>query len=736
MPERHGGDAVAGADAAPLLLVPGLPAATVRRWIMPGYLLTIAAFLVVSAPRVASSWGQAPGAFVWCVVSLALARGAWVARASSATAVEHRFWAFLAAAAICLTLSQAVWAFDSLGGHAAPPLASLSTALDALTVLLLVVLLASLARFRQATWAARARFTVDIVAACVVFIGVLDDWLIGPVFASAGNRTLAGALYSAYPIIGALVLAGTLRVVIGTRYDRWQSWERRIAGAAGAFAFALLLTPVAYSPFVEDLTRGWSTIVVDGIQVSGLCLAVSAVIHRLADRQRPWLLRPVAVLEPSYGWVASVVLPSIELLAIPAFGFAAFATDSPTERVFRLVIVGVVSALLAVRTLLAVADSEALLARADSDPLTGLLNHRLFYDTLGGEIERDSRHGDSVGLVALDIDDFGAVNSVGGHQAGDRALVEVAAAVRAAVRGQDVVCRVGGDELTVILPGADIGAAFVTGRRILDGVRTVSDSAGRPLTASIGVATFPEHARDRDRLVAAADAALYWAKRHGKDRVVLYDAQVSVPVSPEDRIRELREHANLEAVRALAAAVDARDPGTQDHSRNVSALATELAREIGLDEEAASLVGVAGLLHDVGKIGVSDSVLRRRGSLTQEDRSRLWEHAPLGAQILAFTAMSDVVPWVRHHHERWDGAGHPDALAGEGIPLGARIIALCEAYDSLVSGRFGRKPLTPRSALQQIDLELGGKYDPVLGERFIRMVAARSPLGFESKGAS
>ena len=477
MPERHGGDAVAGADAAPLLLVPGLPAATVRRWIMPGYLLTIAAFLVVSAPRVASSWGQAPGAFVWCVVSLALARGAWVARASSATAVEHRFWAFLAAAAICLTLSQAVWAFDSLGGHAAPPLASLSTALDALTVLLLVVLLASLARFRQATWAARARFTVDIVAACVVFIGVLDDWLIGPVFASAGNRTLAGALYSAYPIIGALVLAGTLRVVIGTRYDRWQSWERRIAGAAGAFAFALLLTPVAYSPFVEDLTRGWSTIVVDGIQVSGLCLAVSAVIHRLADRQRPWLLRPVAVLEPSYGWVASVVLPSIELLAIPAFGFAAFATDSPTERVFRLVIVGVVSALLAVRTLLAVADSEALLARADSDPLTGLLNHRLFYDTLGGEIERDSRHGDSVGLVALDIDDFGAVNSVGGHQAGDRALVEVAAAVRAAVRGQDVVCRVGGDELTVILPGADIGAAFVTGRRILDGVRTVSDSA-------------------------------------------------------------------------------------------------------------------------------------------------------------------------------------------------------------------------------------------------------------------
>ena len=502
---------------------------------------------------------------------------------------------------------------------------------------------------------------------------------VGPVFASAGNGTLAGALYSTYPVVGALVLIGTLRVVIGTRYQRWQSWERRVAAAAGAFALALLLTPVAYSPLFQGLTGGWSSIAVDGIQLSGLYLAVSAVVHRLAERERPWLLRPVATFEPSYGWIASVVLPSIELLAIPAFGIAALQTGDPMERAFRFAIVGIVSLMLALRTLLAVADSEALLARADSDPLTGLLNHRLFYDTLGGEIDRASRHGAAVGLVALDIDDFGAVNSAGGHQAGDVALVQVAAAVSAAVRGQDVVCRVGGDELNVILPGADAGTAYAAARRILDGVRTVSDGAGRPLTASVGVAAYPEHAPHRDRLVVAADAALYWAKRHGKDRVVLYDARVSTPVSPEQRVRELREHANLEAVRALAAAVDARDPGTQDHSRNVSALATELAREIGLDEGAVSLVGVAGLLHDVGKIGVPDSVLHRRGSLTEEDKTRLWEHAPLGAQILASTAMGDILPWVRHHHERWDGAGHPDGLAGEAIPLGSRIIALCEA---------------------------------------------------------
>jgi diguanylate cyclase (GGDEF)-like protein/putative nucleotidyltransferase with HDIG domain len=731
MPDRHGGDAVAGADTAPVPFLPGLSSGTIRRWLVPGYVVLMALFVALSAPRVTAMAGQAPGQIAWLVVSLALIRGSWVARRASQSEVERRFWGFLLAASVSLAVGEGVYVVESLSsGPVGPPLGSFSTICDVLTVLLLVGLLTSLAKFTQATWAARSRFVVDIVAACVVFMGILDAWIVGPLFATRGGG-LSGALYSAYPVVGALVLAGTLRVVIGTRFDRWQSWERRIAGAAGAFALALLLTPVGNAALYARVTGGWAIVVTDGVMLSGLYFGFSAVVHRLADRERPWALRPVATLEPSYGWIASVVLPSIQLLAIPAFG-----TGDPGERALRLVIVGVVAALLAVRTLLAVADSEVLLARADADPLTGLLNHRLFYDTLGGEMERASRHGESVALVALDVDDFGAVNSVGGHLAGDQALVEIAAAVRAAVRGQDLVCRVGGDELTVILPGADVAAAFVTACRILDGVRSISDSAGRHLTASVGVAAYPEHASDRDRLVAAADAALYWAKRHGKDRAAVYDAQVSKSASPEERIRELREHANLEAVRALAAAVDARDPATQDHSRHVSELATRLARVLGLDEAMVTLVGFAALLHDVGKIGVPDSVLHKRGDLTPQEVSRVREHAPLGARILASTAMSEIPPWVRGHHERWDGAGHPDGLAGEGIPLGARIIAVCEAYDSLVSGRFGRAQLTRRAALQQIDLDLGSRFDPALGERFIRMMTAESSTDLEGKGTS
>lgn len=727
MPERHGEDAFEGARVAPVMLFPGISAQGARRWLGIGWVVVIGAFIV---SHLVEPTGYVAGRVLWIVVALAVVRGAWVAFRLSPMPAERRFWGLLFVATAAAAASQGL---DTLSiiieGPIGGFLGSLAPVFDGATVALLVTVLLTLTRFRKATWAARARFSVDIFAACVVMVGIIDDLITAPMFAASGVGTVPAILYSIYPVIGAVVLVGTLGVVIGTRFRAWETWELRVGIAAGAFALALLLSPVGYSQVVVTAARGWGSVVIDGILLSSLYFALSAAVHRLSSHDRPWRLRPLATVEPSYGWIAAVVLPSIEVLAIPAFGIAAFQTADPTVRAFRIAVVGVIALILAARTLLAIADSEALLARADADPLTGLLNHRLFYDHLGAEVDRAARHGERVGLVALDIDDFGAVNSVGGHLAGDAALVGIARSIETAVRSQDIVCRVGGDELMVILPGADIDAAFVTAQRVLDGVHTVIDSVGRPLSASAGVAAYPEHACDRDRLVAAADAALYWAKRHGKDRAVLFDAEVVTPVSPERRIRDLRDHANLEAVRALAAAVDARDPGTQDHSRNVSMLSAALARELDLDEETATLIGHAGLLHDIGKIGVPDSVLRKPGTLTEEERARLREHATLGARILTSTAMSEIPPWVRHHHERWDGTGYPDGLAGEAIPLGARIIAVVEAYDSLASGRFGRQPLTSRAALQQIDLELGAKFDPVVGERFIRLMTAQRSHG-------
>ncbi|HEY5548734.1 MAG TPA: HD domain-containing phosphohydrolase [Coriobacteriia bacterium] len=725
MPD-HGGNTVDGADSAPLLLAPRITVETARRALVPGYIVSMLVYLGLSAPRAGGLPRYFTGQLVWLAVAVVLVRAAWVAH-GSARLIERRFWGFVVAIGVCVTASQITYLAE-LGLSGSAPLASISTVFDVLTIGCLVALLASLIRFRRAMFAARARFVVDIVAACVVAVGVLDAWVVSPLYSSLQNGSaLAGLLYSFFPVVGALAMAGILRIVIGTRSDRWQSWERLIAAAAGTFALALLASPFAYSGAAAGLTRGWAAVTVDAVLLSSLYLGLAAVVRRLSERDRPWGLRPLVAIEPSYGWVASVVLPSIELIAIPAFGVAAYGTADASERVFLLAVVAVTALLLALRTVLAVADSEALLAKADTDPLTGLLNHRLFYDRLGSEMERAQRHGEPVGLIAIDVDDFGSVNSVGGHLAGDSAIVNVGRAVIAAVRVQDVVCRVGGDELMVVLPGTDSTVALLTARRILGGIRQVVDSVGRPLSASAGVASFPADAMDREELVGRADAALYWAKGHGKDRAVQFDTQLVGPANAQDRIRDVREHANLDAVRALAAAVDARDPGTHDHSRNVAALATALARELGLEEDVVELVGFAGLLHDVGKIGIPDSVLHRRGDLTADERSLMLTHAPLGAEILSATKMSEMLPWVRHHHERWDGTGSPDGLVGDEIPLGARIIALSEAYDSLVTGRFGRKPLTPRAALQKIDLELGGKFDPKVGERFLRIAAASQP---------
>lgn len=725
MSDRHGVEAVDRANAAPSWLLPGVSAEAVMRGLLPGYVVLMAGFLVLNAPRAGASANFA-GQLAWLAIAVALDRVAWVAH-GSARLVERRFWGFLFAAVACVVGSQVTYLVHIALGGADSPLIPVSTAFDVTTVALLVALLASLTRFRRTTFAARARFVVDIVAACVVTVGVLDDWVVGPLFGPpGGGDALSGVLYSAYPVVGILVLVGTLRIVIGTRSDRWQAWERLIGAAAATFALALVLSPVAYSDAAATVTGGWAAVTVDAMLFSSLYLGFAATVRRLAERHRPWRLRPLATLEPSYGWVASVVLPSIELLAIPAFGIAAFGAADAPERGLRLAVVVTVSLLLALRTILAVADSEALLTTADTDPLTGLLNHRLFYDRLGSEMDRAHRQGEALGLIALDIDDFGAVNSSGGHRAGDAALVGVAAAVCSAVRAQDVVCRVGGDELMIILPGADSAASLYTARRVLTGVSEVVDPVGRSLTVSAGVAAFPGDALDREELVSRADAALYWAKRHGKGRAVVFDADVVGPTDAHERIRDLREHANLEAVRALASAVDARDPGTQDHSRNVAALATTLARAMGLDDRSVTLMGYAGLLHDIGKIGVPDAVLHKRGPLTDAERSKLREHASLGAEILSATAMVEILPWVRHHHERWDGTGYPDGLSGDGIPLGARIIAVSEAYDSLITGRSGRKPLTRRAALQQVDLDLGAKFDPIVGERFLRLMASTS----------
>ena len=364
-----------------------------------------------------------------------------------------------------------------------------------------------------------------------------------------------------------------------------------------------------------------------------------------------------------------------------------------------------------------------------TDPVTGALNHRSFQELCEERIVA-ARRGEEFTLALLDIDAFSRINHVVGHAEGDAVLRAVAIQLaRIAVPGMSV-CRLSGDEFAVIGPSIGVGAAVEFGRALLSAVHRV-DVPGLPgLSASVGVATCGVGALcDREQLLVRADAAQAWAKYHGKNRVVAYDEHMLQALGVEERLR-IREHeSHLGIARALSAAVDARDARNYYHSRNVAALVALLGRELHLDDELMRRIEIAAMLHDVGKIALSDEVLRQKNLSPRQERATQ-EHATLGAKLVESLGDPGIPVWVRAHHERWDGAGYPDGLAASGIPYEARIIALADAYDSMTSGRRGGRQMSKGAALQEVDHGIGTRFDPDLAEMFIQIVGVTPSLGW------
>jgi putative nucleotidyltransferase with HDIG domain len=232
------------------------------------------------------------------------------------------------------------------------------------------------------------------------------------------------------------------------------------------------------------------------------------------------------------------------------------------------------------------------------------------------------------------------------------------------------------------------------------------------VTISFGIASFPVHGSDPGLLYQSADGALYAAKELGRDRTVIHNPEVAAALASAHARKEAQREGYLSTILALAEALDVRHSGTAKHSQTVAQYAELIARELDLPKDVVERVRIGGVLHDVGKIGIPDSVLNKPGPLNEDEWVDMREHPLIAARILDSATVEDIRSWVLSHHERHDGQGYPNGLAGEDIPLEARILAVSDAYEAMTSDRAYRPALTPEDARAELVRGAGSQWDP------------------------
>jgi diguanylate cyclase (GGDEF)-like protein/putative nucleotidyltransferase with HDIG domain len=621
---------------------------------------------------------------------------------------------------------------------------------------------------------------------------------------------------------------------------------------------------------------------------SGLPAGTVATLERWANEtarplQAPLVIGDVGTVRELAGLPTAGSLPLRSLCAAPltfrdrslgALIALAGASEGFLPRDVELLQSYAAQAAIALANARLYADQEA---RASRDPLTGLLNHREFHETVARELERCRRYGGRMAVVLFDLDDFKLVNDTGGHAEGDRVLCAFAQALARACRASDLAFRIGGDEFALVLPETAQPDAAAAAERVQAQTATLD----RRLHVSAGVAAWPDTGPTKDAVLARADEDLYVSKRTGEpvaasaaaapgpvatqrarlalasrlsaqlapladpaeiarvavdelqatfgwylvvvhrlhpdgvlrpvagagellDRMqtrldeweqtldqgvngrtartgeptLVSDTQLdpdflasAAPVSSRSELalpirvggevwgvlnlESLTPHAFgpddvlfgdtiaaavgaalqrcllfgelegafMRTLAVLSDALEAKDPYTAAHAREVADLAEAVGRALGMNPEARRTLRYASLLHDVGKIAVPTEILRKPGPLSHEEFEEVKRHTIIGAQMLErIPFFSGVHPLVRSAHERWDGLGYPDGRSGEDIPLGARVICACDAYDAMTSDRPYRSSMTPAAAMAELRAHAGTQFDPSVVDALVEVL--------------
>jgi diguanylate cyclase (GGDEF)-like protein/putative nucleotidyltransferase with HDIG domain len=361
-----------------------------------------------------------------------------------------------------------------------------------------------------------------------------------------------------------------------------------------------------------------------------------------------------------------------------------------------------------------------------SDTLTGLLNRRAFEELLNFELERSRRTNRPVGLIIGEIDGLGRLNSERGHAAGDAALQQIASDMAKWKRRIDSAGRLGGEKFGILLPETDEAGAFLVAERLRRASRRTFAADALPLTISFGVAAYPEHGDQFGVLLGAATRAVHAAAELGRDRSVIYcpDVERMLSDAPDPSAAEPR----IADLIGLAEELDVRDTGTTGHCHAVGEYAELIAVELGFPAQHVERVRLAGLLHDIGKVGVSDRLRTKRGPLDADEWRSIRTHPESGARLLAHPELEDLRAWVLAHHERPDGKGYPEGLAGDDIPIEASILAVADAYEEMTSERTYRSTLGDGAAADELRAGAGTQFDArVVGVLLDALARRRSP---------
>ncbi|MGL5757121.1 MAG: bifunctional diguanylate cyclase/phosphohydrolase [Paraclostridium sp.] len=371
--------------------------------------------------------------------------------------------------------------------------------------------------------------------------------------------------------------------------------------------------------------------------------------------------------------------------------------------------------------------SHELQILANVDELTGLYNHRYFQESLENIMELADENKTSVSLLFMDIDYFKNYNDINGHQAGDLLLKEIGNILKSSIRENDVVARYGGEEFAVILPDTNEEDAVKVGERIRVSIEQTyfygqESQPNHNMTISIGVSSYPLRANNKHQFINTADDALYRAKSLNKNRVEVY---YSV-------LEEIADHIYIDeetgkSLKRFINMINKKDRYTYGHTERVVIYLGWFANYLELNEKDKLNLKLAAYLHDIGKVEIPEEVLNKKEKLTDSEYEMLKQHPTLGVELIKhIKSFEELLPLIKHHHERYDGRGYPDKLSGEDIPYLARVISIADSFDAITSHRPYNVRRGHADAIEELKRCAGSQFDPELVDKFIKMIELKN----------